>query len=327
MHPMEPAAGGLAFASLSAAGFDGHCGLLANGSAYCWGHNDNGQVDPSAPDAGCVVPCVSSPLRRFPDTSFAEISAGRDVTCAITADAGNVWCWGASPQQPTLDASTRSIPGPYTHVSAGGAGTAGCGTYQSLVCALDRLGKAYCWGSDNCRGEFGNGPDAGTGAVPTIFPTEVSGGHTWKTISVGGWGACATDSAGTAFCWGLRSTNVAPSPSSIDYFPVAIALPVGKIVVDVRDGTFSRCALTTNGEVYCWGSNRFGALGQGTIDTEDHATPVLVRGLPPIRTISVNGFGTCALSFTNERWCWGHNGYGRFGNGSAADVPTPTKMP
>ena len=66
------------------------------------------------------------------------------------------------------------------------------------------------------------------------------------------------------------------------------------------------CAVADDGNVWCWGGNRFGELGDGT--TEDRATPVLVKGLPrPAIDASAGYAHTCALLEDGRAYCWGNN--------------------
>ena len=76
------------------------------------------------------------------------------------------------------------------------------------------------------------------------------------------------------------------------------------------------CALTTGGTAYCWGSNKYGEMGQSsvggycTIDytsTENCPAPVQITasGIPSFTSLtSGNGF-SCGLSSLGAAWCWG----------------------
>src|SRR4029079_1841221 len=65
------------------------CGLLDDGSAYCWGDNSRGQCGTGAASGPLTVPNKgdSSGVR------FISVRAARQHTCAVAADA-TVYCWG-----------------------------------------------------------------------------------------------------------------------------------------------------------------------------------------------------------------------------------------
>jgi len=110
-------------------------------------------------------------------------------------------------------------------------------------------------------------------------------------------------------------------------FGGAVAAPAGVAFSDVQTDCFSSCALATNGDVYCWGRNSSGILGNGT--TSGVAlSPVKVPNLPPMASIAMGTEGACGLTAAGQRWCWGANSNGTLGIGYASsNVPTPTVGP
>ena len=78
-------------------------------------------------------------------------------------------------------------------------------------------------------------------------------------------------------CWGSNSYGqLGDNTTTNSTAPVAV-YGLGKGIKAITAGNFFACALTTKGEVLCWGANSYGQLGNGT--TTSSAKPVAVSGL------------------------------------------------
>jgi alpha-tubulin suppressor-like RCC1 family protein len=86
----------------------------------------------------------------------------------------------------------------------------------------------------------------------------------------------------------------------------------------VSTGHSHTCGLTTGGQLYCWGSNETGQLGDGT--TENHALPTLVAGGLLFRQVSTGLLHTCAVTTGNRAYCWGYNNHGQLGDGATVET-------
>ncbi|HRQ86808.1 MAG TPA: RCC1 repeat-containing protein, partial [Candidatus Saccharibacteria bacterium] len=77
------------------------------------------------------------------------------------------------------------------------------------------------------------------------------------------------------------------------------------------------CAIA-DGEVYCWGSNWSGQLGDGTNDDSNVPVAVSTDGVlagKTVTSISAGQSQTCAIA-DGKAYCWGENWNGELGNGT-----------
>lgn len=100
----------------------------------------------------------------------------------------------------------------------------------------------------------------------------------------------------------------------------------GQSVVQVASGYSHSCAVTTLGEVYCWGDNSGGQLGDGT--SVNSAVPVAVdtSGVlqgQTVTSIAAGVFHTCVLTSADEAFCWGQ---GYLGDGEFSVSPVPVAV-
>ncbi len=206
----NPVDGGHVFKSIST-GWLHSCGVDVDGTAYCWGNNEYGQLGIGATDTSSrnVPTAVSGNLK------FIEISSGSRYTCGLTT-AGDAYCWGANATGQLGDGATTQRRAPalvvggikFTQLvtSSGFANGSAVpppltgdliGTYGH-TCALAADGRAYCWGW-NGNGELGDGTQA-----DRLVPTGVAGSLTFTTIAVGGAFTCGMR-ADNVWCWGSNA--------------------------------------------------------------------------------------------------------------------------
>jgi alpha-tubulin suppressor-like RCC1 family protein len=158
-------AGGNVFVAISTGGLH-NCALTADGSAYCWGLNDDGQLGvgtatgpqicthPLNPDRG-TTNCSTTPVPVAGDLRFSAIGAGSSHTCGLTTD-GAAYCWGDNwyGELGIDNATVQKSPVP---VQVGGGLTftsLSVGDWHNCGITLDHV--MYCWGSNN-QGQLGNG--------------------------------------------------------------------------------------------------------------------------------------------------------------------------
>jgi alpha-tubulin suppressor-like RCC1 family protein len=140
-------------------------------------------------------------------------------------------------------------------------------------------------------------------------------------VAAGSEHTCALLDAGGTKCWGNNGAGqLGDGTTTWRTTPVDVS-GLASGVTALALGYQHTCALLAGGGVQCWGDNRYGQLGDGTLITR--TTPVDVSGLASGVTALALGYQhTCALSSTGGVQCWGSNEYGQLGNGTAAITHT-----
>jgi alpha-tubulin suppressor-like RCC1 family protein len=77
--------------------------------------------------------------------------------------------------------------------------------------------------------------------------------------------------------------------------------------------------VTLDSLAYCWGAGGFGQLGAGG-DITESLTPVPVAGGLRFIQVSTGIDHTCGVTTGHRAYCWGFNGSGRLGDGTAGNT-------
>jgi len=96
-------------------------------------------------------------------------------------------------------------------------------------------------------------------------------------------------------------------------------------IVEISVSFYHALARTANGQIYAWGKNSHGQLGDGT--NIDSPNPQVIEGLPAIKAISTSTFNTVLTDVSGNVWAMGEGRCGRLGNGTDFDEWSPVKLP
>jgi alpha-tubulin suppressor-like RCC1 family protein len=104
--------------------------------------------------------------------------------------------------------------------------------------------------------------------------------------------------------------------------PVAVSGLAG--VRALAGGSDFFCAVTTGGNVNCWGNNLSGQLGTGNPKLGFSASVTPASDLNNVTSIAAGARHACALGNGKVK-CWGDNNSGQLGNGTqiSSSVPVP----
>lgn len=81
---------------------------------------------------------------------------------------------------------------------------------------------------------------------------------------------------------------------------------------------------TSGGDVYTWGDNGRGLLGNGSTDSSSHQTPTIVSGLSDIVDVAASHGTFLALESNGDLYGWGNNTRGELGLGDGSPRNSPT---
>jgi alpha-tubulin suppressor-like RCC1 family protein len=199
---------------------------------------------------------------------------------------------------------------------------------SGYTCGLTTAGVIFCWGY-NAHGELGDSTATGPERCPQYdpcsqTPVPVLGGLTFVATSAGLYHNCAVTTAGAAYCWGSNNAGQLGDGSTVDRTsPVAVVGGLTFAEVDPGVGGHS-CGVTAEGAAYCWGSNAYGELGDGT--TVERTSPVAVVGGLTFAGVSAGMFHSCGVTTGGAAYCWGYDGNGELGDGTGTESTSPVAV-
>lgn len=280
------------------------CAVMSTGQIRCWGYNDDGIVG-----NGLTTGVVTTPSLVMGFMGMAvDVAVGSISACALTST-GEVYCWGSNADYGILRPANNNKYPTAAQVVGMPAGIVNIETasHSNQYCVLSEASptsdrEVHCWGQG-----YGTTPVKITG-----FSGRVS--NLDHHINSSEWCVSAEDES-TLYCWNSGET-------------VAVAENFGLPGISmVEKGIFinTQCAVS-EGRVYCWGANLYGALGIGGAGAEySSLAPQTIPGLTSVTAMAMSNEGL-AVESSGALWCWGLNQSGACGTGDIKGVSLPRKI-
>ena len=252
-------------------------------------------------------------------------------TCAITPH-GVVWCWGRN-HSGQLGNNTTTISATPVRVYDSGAvfldGVMDICVGSEHTCAVKEDGTVWCWG-DGTYGQLGVGDSIDRIRAFSVLDQDGNPFDGAVRVACGHGHTCAVKEDGTVWCWGQNSAGQAGSPNTgrVEN-PELVGGLAGQTVIGVTAGHSHTCALTSAGEMWCWGDNTYGQLGDGTVTASSLPVHVLADGSSVFTGVVQADAGhdyTCAVKEDGTVWCWGGNADGQLGDGSYSERHFPVRL-
>ena len=303
----------------------------AGGALSAWGQNFFGQLG-----VGFVSASRSAPLLvPFPagNNSWQAIAAGGFHALAVGGD-GRLYAWGDNTfgqlgngitnTSETLAVQVSLPPGMtnWTQVAAG--------YWHSL--ALADGGELLAWGNGRF-GQLGNGTNPLSSATPVVV-TRPAGVTRWKAIAAGPYQNLAIGDDGQLYAWGNNfSGQLGVGDTTNRFLPIGVRLPDGVTRwVAVAAGYSHSVAIGDDGQLYAWGSNQTGELGNGTSDpnspvgSTSPARVLLPAGVTRWLAVSAGYGHNLALGDDAKLYAWGSNRSGEIGDGTLMPRTSPVPV-
>ena len=353
LHP-DAAAANLTFTKIASED-NGFCGILTNGSLWCWGNDGNtghlglGQYN------GYQVPqqvLFDPDLNSLGSSQYFYGSSSSSGCADISPSSG----YGFESFE-----NTSAVAWEEHLISANGNPTGSDGNWSytntNVHSSLNTLHGNYVLGSASSNLEWDSQAshtitqtessiielNITTGAGLLSFCSLWSTGYNDVKVHIDGTQIVSETWIHTSSSW--RSLNIPVTSGNhlltIEYYhdhytnsyfdrafidALKWPLPTPPVnwteptVTDIAWNADTACAIADS-DVYCWGVNQYGILGNGDLTQRYRPTKVSTPANLSFSAVDVGSFHACALADDGTMWCWGEGIDGRLGH--SADTWNP----
>lgn len=325
---------------------------LGEGTLYCWGSNQYGQLG-TGNNNNSSVPAMVADNGAFTNSGILGVIAGDNHTCAIknVSSVNKLYCWGLNDKgqlgNTTISNSNVAVAVAGVFSSTGVFST-GVRFKQAMAagaehtCATRSSDYAvYCWG-ENGNGQLGNNSTTDSSTPVSTSLTGSSAGGTYTSFMAAGLDfTCAKDNSGALKCWGGNANGQMANGLSADVL-VPTAIPnngsfTNSGISTIVAGGQTACAVDSALIVWCWGANNAGQVGDNTLVNKNRPTRILDNSAENFtngllggssnnhRGMAVGNSVTDGFSCLTV-WCWGGNATGQLAQNNTTARPLLTKL-
>jgi alpha-tubulin suppressor-like RCC1 family protein len=291
--------------------------VKTDGTLWSWGRGQTGQLG-----LGNTTD-YSSPKQVGALTGWLKVSAGYGFSLATKTN-GTLWSWGQNSVGQLGQNNLTYLSSPvqvgalttWAEIAAAPGGNSSMGVSTS--------GTLFTWGR-NYFGQLGLG-----NTTDRSSPTQVGALTAWSKISMGSNMSAAIKTDGTLWTWGyngfgklgLGDASIYPVNANRSS-PTQVGALTNWSEISCNGGS-NMIAVKTDGTLWSWGANSYGALGLG--NTTNYSSPKQVGALTAWSKVAGNNHFSIALKTDGTLWTWGRNNFGQLGQGNTTNRSSPVQV-
>ncbi|MGE4571607.1 MAG: RCC1 domain-containing protein [Candidatus Izemoplasmatales bacterium] len=322
-------------------GFYHSLALSHQGRVFTWGNNDQGQLGNSTLDNQIIPTDITEYFQLESNETIIQLSAGGVHSMALSSN-NRLFTWGNNDHSQLGDgtygpASRETIPkditGEFNLQNNETIVSIEAGTFHSS--ALTSENRLFLWGN-NGKGQIGNNSTANQGLPLDITSyLNLSQDENIIQVSLGNYNTAIITSHHRLLIWGeniygqLGNGNFNDSWTPLDITSF-FSLEANEMITSISLGIVHSGALTNQGNLFMWGFNGEGLLGNQS--TENSNLPIKINQYfslddnESIVNINLGGNHSSFITSNQQIYTWGQNPNGELGDLTFSSQNTPRNI-